>query len=141
MKMQIVEKQNRFGKYYKVNAILQVGALNFKVSNRTLDLSDMDKAWKLKRNQMVKMLKETCPDDWLFRGNWHFDAQTDGIIYDDEDYKVCNKELIDWIIEQLETFKSYRIRYYEETNHFDLISYTHSFDLKPSGKLLLNLVK
>jgi hypothetical protein len=139
--MQIVEKQNKFSKYYKVNAILQVGALNFKVNNRPLDLNDIDKEWKLKRNQMVKMLKNTYPDDWLFRSNWHFDAQTDGIEYDNEDYKVCNKELIDWIIKQLETFKSYSIRYNEETNHFDLFSYTHSFNLKPSSKLPISLIK
>jgi hypothetical protein len=90
---------------------------------------------------MIKMLKLTNADDWLFRGNWHFDAQTDGIIYDDEDYKVCNKELIDWIIKQLETFKSYYIRYYEETNHFNLFSYTHSFDLKASSKLPLTILR
>jgi hypothetical protein len=139
--MHIVEKQNKFGKYYKVNTILQVGALNFKVNNQTLDLNDIGKEWKLKRNQMIKILKETYPDDWLFRENWHFDAQTDGIEYDNEDYKVCNKDLIDWIIKQLETFRSYSIRYNEETNHFDLFSYTHSFDLKPSSKLPLNLIK
>jgi hypothetical protein len=139
--MQIVEKQNKFGKYYKVNAVLQVGGLNFKVNNQTLDLNNISKEWKLKRNQMIKILEMTHPDNWLFRSNWYFDAQTDGIEYNNEDYKVCNKELIDWIIKQLETFKSYSIRYNEETNHFDLISYSHSFDLKPSSKLPLNLIK
>ena len=139
--MEIKEINAKFGKYYRISAILRVGAFSFKVSNVATNLNDIFKYWKLRRNQMVKILEITQPNDWLFKGNYHFNSQTDGLEYEEEDYKITNEELIKWVIYELKTFNSYSIFYSEEENIFRFFSYTNSFNLKPTSKLSINLIK
>jgi hypothetical protein len=139
--MEIKEKVNRFGKYYKVSAVLQVSAFSFKVNSEAINLSDISKEWKIKRSQMIKILQITKPEDWFFKSNYHFDSQTDGIEYDEEDYRIANEELIKWIIEQLKNIKSYTIKYLEDLNIFKFHSYTQSFNLKPNFNLPISLIK
>lgn len=96
---------------------------------------------KLTRKQMISIIKNTNNEDWLFKSNWDFDAQTDVIRYSNEDFKPLEKDVKKWIIEQLENFRYY-VYYNISKNVFKIFNIAiHSFELKPTIPLIVKRYK
>jgi hypothetical protein len=145
--MEIKKLKNRFGEYYRVTKILNVKGKKYRIAQRVNDPQKLNAQWDLTRSQMVSILENTEPQDWLFRMKGHFDGQTDGWEYDREDFRIANKDIIDWVIEQLKRFDGYKILYNEgdrdvftnklEKGAFEIYDMAiEDFEMKPSHEFI-----
>jgi len=75
-------KENRFGEYLEVVALLQVGHKTYRVRQRTGSLDKLGSVWRLTRRQMISILKNTRARDWLINGLETFESYR--IDYDNE---------------------------------------------------------
>jgi len=78
--MEIVERENRFGKYYIVKTTLWVKGKPFRVSQKRVDPSKPGYKWDLTRSQMLKILEMTKPSDWEFRYSSYSNGWTTYIV-------------------------------------------------------------
>ena len=145
---EIKEKENRWGKYYRISRKLFVAGKAYKVSQETKDLNVRHAEWRLTRSQMISILKNTKPEDWLFKSLGHFDGMIDGWAYDNEDWRPATASTIAWVIKQLEDFDGYYVDYIAgledrygnklEPNTFDIWNLAiHHFMLKPAKSIVV----
>jgi hypothetical protein len=141
-------KKNRFGEYYIVTKKLLVKGKPYTVSQGRKNLDEDYGEWKLTRSQIVSILRNTSPSDWLFKSEGHFDGMIDGWVYDKEDWRPVNPGLAEWIINQIETF-DYHIYFTtsaedrfgnpQEQGVFEIYDIAiHSFMLKPRFPCILS---
>jgi len=140
--MEVKIKENRYGRYAEITALLQVGYKIYRVKQFppiVNDTYERKTKWKVSISQMKSMIELTKLSDWLIKWLGEFDGQVDGWVNLDDEWHLMREEEKDSLLESLERFRRFSIHYDEEENKFELYSYTVSLALKPSNSLVVTL--
>ena len=140
--MKFVEvKKDKRGEYFVVRAILKVKTKTGKVKEYTVkqtpkSLTNLKREWKLTKTQLVSMLKNTNPDDWLLRIKSHFDGSVDSVVPVEEDFREMTHEDLEWVLRQLEIgYNGYE--YVQDENVVEVWSLAlGTFLLKPKNDIV-----
>jgi hypothetical protein len=104
--VEVKEKENRFGKHYRVSTVLELKGKKFKMWQDVQDPNKLRAQWRLTKAQMIRIIEPTS-DSWLFRSSGHFDGSDDGWHADLKGFEKASQECIAWVLEQLREFDYY----------------------------------
>lgn len=136
----IVEKRTKYGIYYIVKALLNLkGKKRYTVRQSVGDLRKLGNEWKLTRKQMLSILENTEPEDWLIRIALKFDGSVDGLVPVDRDFRPIRPGEEEWIRRAISEFR-YEASYDAKNRTFELSSLAlGTFYLKPKEENIVTL--